>query len=421
VEIQLPTSNIQTKDRGYTMKKLLYIAMNELLLLLKDKMAVVWMVILPLGMTAIMGLVFGGFGGGSEAVVIDLPVVDHDGGEMAAVVLDILSQTGNLHLETEHDEETARQLVADGKRAGAMVIPSGFSADLTSGQLTALELIIVPGGQTAPLLEGMVRGVASGFSNVQTAVEVAISEVQRATGSTNLDYEGIAGRVVDVALERLHDPPVRARITTVGSAEEEEFNIFDQAVPGYAVMFAMFTVLSAAGGILEEKERGTFKRLLIAPIPQWSLLGGKLLAQFLMGVGQIALMFLAGALVFHVKLGNSLLGLALITLATCWATTSLGILLVAVIRSRKQLHPITTLIILGTSAIGGSWFPLFLMPKAVQQVGRITLVAWAMEGYNRLMILGGSLADVWVDIGVLVLYGTVCFGVGLKLFRFKEA
>jgi len=421
VEIQLPTSNIQTKDRGYTMKKLLYIAMNELLLLLKDKMAVVWMVILPLGMTAIMGLVFGGFGGGSEAVVIDLPVVDHDGGEMAAVVLDILSQTGNLHLETEHDEETARQLVADGKRAGAMVIPSGFSADLTSGQLTALELIIVPGGQTAPLLEGMVRGVASGFSNVQTAVEVAISEVQRATGSTNLDYEGIAGRAVATALERLHDPPVRARITTVGSAEEEEFNIFDQVVPGYAVMFAMFTVLSAAGGILEEKERGTFKRLLIAPIPQWSLLGGKLLAQFLMGVGQIALMFLAGALVFHVKLGNSLLGLALITLATCWATTSLGILLVAVIRSRKQLHPITTLIILGTSAIGGSWFPLFLMPKAVQQVGRITLVAWAMEGYNRLMILGGSLADVWVDIGVLVLYGAVCFGVGLKLFRFKEA
>jgi len=403
------------------MKKLLYIAMNELLLLLKDKMAAVWMVVLPLGMTAIMGLVFGGFSGGSEAVVIDLPVVNHDGGEMAAVVLDILSQTGNLHLETEYDEETARQLVTGGKRAGAVLIPADFSADVTSGQPTALELVVVPGGQTAPLLEGMMRGVASGFSNVQTTVEVAISEVQRATGSYDLDYEGIAGRVVATALERLHDPPVRARITTVGSAEEEEFNIFDQAVPGYAVMFAMFTVLSAAGGILEEKERGTFKRLLIAPIPQWSLLGGKLLAQFLMGVGQIALMFLAGALVFHVSLGDSILGLVLLTLATCWATTSLGILLVAVIRSRKQLHPITTLIILGTSAIGGSWFPLFMMPKAVQQVARITLVAWAMEGYNRLMILGGSLADVWVDIGVLILYGAICFAVGLKLFRFKEA
>jgi len=403
------------------MKKLLNIALNELLLLRKDRMAAVWMIILPLAMTTIMGLVFGGFGGESEPVAIDLPVVDHDGGEMAAMVLDILSQTENLQVETEYDEETARQLVTDGQRAGAVVIPSDFSTAITSGQPTALELVVVPGGQTTPLLEGMVRGVTSGFSNVQTTVEVAISEVQRATGSYDLDYEGIANRVVATTLERLEDPPVQAQITTVGSAEEEEFDIFGQVVPGYAVMFAMFTVLSAAGGILEEKERGTFKRLLIAPIPQWSLLGGKLLAQFLMGVGQIALMFLAGALVFHVKLGSSLLGLALITLATCWATTSLGILLVAVIRSRKQLHPITTLVILGSSAIGGSWYPLFLMPKGVQQVARVTLVAWAMEGYNRLMILGGSLSDVWVDIGVLVLYGAVCFGVGLKLFRFKEA
>ena len=152
------------------MKKLLYVALKELLLLLKDRMAVVWMVILPLAMTAIMGLVFGGFGGGSEAMVIYLPVVDHDGGEMAAVALDILSQTENLHLETAYDAEAARELVADGKRAGAVVIPSGFSAAVTSGQPTALELVVVPGEQTAPLLEGMVRGVTSGFSSVQTGL-----------------------------------------------------------------------------------------------------------------------------------------------------------------------------------------------------------------------------------------------------------
>ncbi|HEY67015.1 MAG TPA: ABC transporter permease, partial [Thermoflexia bacterium] len=178
------------------MKKLLYIALNELHLLLKDRMAVIWMVVLPLGMTTIMGLVFGGFGRESEAVVIDLPVVDQDGGEMAAVVLDILSQTESLHVETEYNEETARQLVSDGKRAGVVIIPQGFSDAITSGRPTALELIVAPGGQTAPLLEGMVRGVASTFSSVQTTVEVVISEVQRATGSYDLDYEGIARRVV---------------------------------------------------------------------------------------------------------------------------------------------------------------------------------------------------------------------------------
>ena len=290
------------------MKKLFHITLNELLLLRKDKMAAIWMIILPLAMTIIMGMVFSGFGGGSEAVVIDLPVVDHDGGEMATMVLDILSQTENLQVETAYDEETACQLVSDGKRAGAVVIPSDFSAAILSGQPTALELIVAPGGQTAPLLEGMVRGVTSGFSNVQTTVEVAISEVQRATGSYDLDYEGIANRVVATTLERLEDPLVQTQITTVGNTEEEEFDIFDQVVPGYAVMFAMFGVLGGAGAILEEKERGTFKRLLIAPLPKYALLGGKLVAQFLLGVAQIALMFVFGALLFHVSLGDSILG-----------------------------------------------------------------------------------------------------------------
>jgi ABC-type multidrug transport system permease subunit len=62
-----------------------------------------------------------------------------------------------------------------------------------------------------------------------------------------------------------------------------------------------------------------------------------------------------------------------------------------------------------------------MMPRWLQRVARVTLVAWAMEGYNRLMILGGVLSDVWLDIGVLLLYGAICFAVGLKLFRFKEA
>ena len=402
------------------MKKMLLIGLNELLLLSKDRMAIVWMLIVPLGLTFIACLVFGGPGNTSEAVVMDLPLVDHDGGEMAAAVLDVLSQTGNLCVETGYDEETARRLVEDGERAGAVIVPAGFSDAIKSRQPTALELVVVPSGQTAPLLEGMVRGVTSSFANVQTVVEVAVGEARRAAGSHSPDYEETIERAVATALERLHHPLVATRVTVVGTGEEGEFGAGSQIVPGYAVMFAMFTVLSAAGGILEEKERGTFKRLLISPLPKWALLGGKLVAQFMVGVAQIALLFIFGVLVFHLDLGDSPLGLLLITLATCWATTSLGVLLVAVIRSRRQIHPITTLVILGSSALGGSWYPLFLMPRVVQRVARITLVSWAMEGYNRLMIMGGSLADVWVNIGVLILYGATCFAVGLKLFRFKE-
>ena len=44
-----------------------------------------------------------------------------------------------------------------------------------------------------------------------------------------------------------------------------------------------------------------------------------------------------------------------------------------------------------------------------------------MEGYNRPVLFGAGLSDVWPNIGVLLLYGAVCFAIGLRLFRFKEA
>ncbi len=404
------------------MKKMLYVAWNALLLLRKDRMAVVWMVLLPLGLTFIAGLVFGGLGEGDETTVIDLPVVDLDGGELATAVINTFLEAENLRVETKYDEQKARQLVADGKRVGAVIIPAGFSDAVSSGHPTELELIIIPANQTAPLLAGMVRGVTSNIAGIQTTVNVTIAELQQVARDLNLDYDEVAERVTSIAVEQLKNPLVTAHVTTVGQSESEdvEFDIFEQVVPGYAVMFAMFAVMSAAGAILEEKEQGTFKRLVISPITSWSLLGGKLLAQFLIGVGQVALMFVFGAFVFGVNLGDSLLGLALITLATCWATTSLGILLIAVIRSHQQAHAISTLVILGFSALGGAWFPFFWMPKAVQMVARITLVAWAMEGYNRLIILDKGLSAVWVNIGALVIYGAICFAIGVKLFRFRE-
>jgi ABC-2 type transport system permease protein len=52
------------------------------------------------------------------------------------------------------------------------------------------------------------------------------------------------------------------QILTAGKATK--INTFDQIVPGYAIFFALFGINAVAGTILQEKEDGTFRRLLIA-------------------------------------------------------------------------------------------------------------------------------------------------------------
>src|SRR5258707_555803 len=144
---------------------------------------------------------------------------------------------------------------------------------------------------------------------------------------------------------------------------------------------------TAARTILQEKEDGTFRRLLIAPVNKYALLGGKLLAQFILTLAQLTFFFVVGYFAFHLNIGSVPAVIALL-IGASFAATGLGILLVSVVKTRRQLNAIVPLVVLVTSAIGGAWWPLFLEPTWMQQIAKIGLTAWAMEGLNGEMIYG---------------------------------
>src|SRR5205085_7120162 len=120
------------------------------------------------------------------------------------------------------------------------------------------------------------------------------------------------------------------QILTAGKATK--INTFDQIVPGYAIFFALFGINAVAGTILQEKEDGTFRRLLIAPIQKYALLGGKMLAQFLLTTLQLAVLFGFGYLIFHIHVGN-VAAFILLVLGTSFAATGLGMALVSVVKT----------------------------------------------------------------------------------------
>jgi ABC-2 type transport system permease protein len=199
----------------------------------------------------------------------------------------------------------------------------------------------------------------------------------------------------------------------------QEVSTLDRSLPGFAILFALFGLNTAAATILQEKDDGTFRRLLMAPVPRYALLGGKLIAQFVLTLLQLTLLFIAGHLIFHLNIG-SWQAIALLIISTSFATTGLGMLLVSVVKTRRQLTPIVTLTTLVTSAIGGSWWPLWSEPQWMQQIAKVGVTAWALEGLNGVMLFGKDLAAIRPDILGLLGYGLICFLLALRLFHFQE-
>ncbi|MCR9296634.1 MAG: ABC transporter permease, partial [bacterium] len=77
---------------------------------------------------------------------------------------------------------------------------------------------------------------------------------------------------------------------------------------GIAVMFLLFSASGAGASLLEEKEAGTFDRLMSSRLTMTQLLMGKWLYMVCLGLVQITTMFVWGQLVFQVDLLGHLPG-----------------------------------------------------------------------------------------------------------------
>jgi linearmycin/streptolysin S transport system permease protein len=186
---------------------------------------------------------------------------------------------------------------------------------------------------------------------------------------------------------------------------------------GIGVMFLLFSAAGAGGALIEEAESGTLDRILSTRVSMTKLLLGKLLYLATLAAMQLTVMFVWGALVFHLELASHLAGFAIMTVVTALAASTFGLLLAAISRSRMQLVALSNLSILAMSAVGGSMFPRFLMPESIQKIGLLTLNAWAIDGFQKVFWREEPLVNLWPQVSVLLAASVLLFAICRRLAR----
>ncbi|MDY0409191.1 ABC transporter permease [Paracerasibacillus soli] len=132
-------------------------------------------------------------------------------------------------------------------------------------------------------------------------------------------------------------------------------------------MFVLLGTTAAASSLLDERERGTLRKLQTLPITRMSILSGKMLANFMTALFQMLVLFTVGHFVFGMWLGHSITGLILLIIATAFAATGMAMLIASICKTRAQASGVSLLIVLSMSALGGSWWPLYIVQNGYKQ------------------------------------------------------
>jgi ABC-2 type transport system permease protein len=179
-------------------------------------------------------------------------------------------------------------------------------------------------------------------------------------------------------------------------------------------------LLGVGLGLVDERQWGMLYRISASPVSAPSLVKGKVLSRFVVGVVQMLILFAFGRIVFAVSLGRSWVALGLVIMGVSFAAASLGLLVAALAPSRDAVLPLGTIAIMGMAAIGGCWWPISMEPPWLQNVAHLFPTAWAMGAFNDLMLRERQIADVLPALGVLVLFGAAYLVLGLKMYLRHE-
>jgi ABC-2 type transport system permease protein len=353
---------------------------KDILLLLRDRGAVMSLFLLPIVFIAVFGSIFGGDG---DRRPLDLAVWHAGDDARGEQIAEALAQTGMFTVRRAATAEQARALVADEEVVAAVVIP----ADLDPRAGRPVELVIDEGA--SPQIKGP----------VQSAVHAIVSRVVLGPPP------GAELKVVEVR----QPPGVREALSVSG---------FQVAVPGNAVLFGFFIALTCALSFVEERRTGTWRRLLAAPVARWRLLIAKLVPYILVGMIQFALLFGVGIVAFGLEVAGSPLALIALIVATVICATSLGLAMASLGGSEKQLGGIGSITLLVMGLLGGAMVPRVVMPETMQLIGLAVPHGWALDGFFDVLVRPGTdLGDVWLDVAALLGFATLFAGFGAARSR----
>jgi ABC-type multidrug transport system permease subunit/F0F1-type ATP synthase membrane subunit b/b' len=219
-------------------------------------------------------------------------------------------------------------------------------------------------------------------------------------------------------------PPLGATlgVEEVSVGGRTTINSFDQQVPGFSVTFLLLGLLLGVSlGLLDERDWGTFDRIRATPIATHNVLLGKLAARFIVGMGQMLLLFAVGYFLFGVSLGPQPWALLLPIGGIVFAGTAFGLIVAGIARTRDAVLPLGAIVIMSMAAIGGCWWPIDLEPRWMRTIALALPTTWAMESFNDLMIRLHGADSALKPTAVLVAYGLAYLAIGLWLFRRRLA
>jgi ABC-2 type transport system permease protein len=405
------------------MNKLLATVKKETLLLLRDRVGLSILFLMPMVLIFVMTLIQDSAFKTMNEKGIPIVLVNNDKDSLGLQIEAGLRNNELCDFTDTIDGKPATaglalKAVGEGKFLVGIIIPAGATAairknvtqlvsETLNGEDAALQKLnqLQDSVEITILIDPVAK--KSFLTSVTSNLHEFISEVK-----TKIMFQTFSDQIATVIPDKNNAPKnsyTKSQIIKYkevyasGSEDKIVPNAVQHNVPAWTIFAMFFIAIPLSGSILKEKNEGSVFRLHTMPTPYLLLVNGKIMVYVIVCLVQFILMLLVGKIFLPMLglpalvLGNSLAAIFILALTTAFAATGYGVMVGTLAETEHQAAIMGSLSILLLSALGGIWVPSYVMPEVMRNISAWSPLNWSLEGFYKLFLRGGGVGSILVD------------------------
>jgi ABC-2 type transport system permease protein len=374
-------------------RPILFLARAEVLHVVRDRATLAQCLIVPIVQLLVL----------SNAATFQIRntptyVVDLDRSTTSRGLVTRFAASGHFRVAGESASlDRANDALLRGDVTMVLAIPRDFEASLVRTSAAPVELSVnAEKGSAASIVQSYASAIVSAYA--------AELDTDRARA---MEREPHRRASIDVRTRSWYNPALNYR---------------DYMVPGILVaLVTLIGTLLTAQNIAREKELGTLEQLNVTPITRGQFIAAKLLPFWVLGLVDLAVGLLVGALVFSIPIRGSLLllfGAAAIYLVVALA---IGLGIATLVETQQQAMFVTFFVMNIYLLMSGLFTPIDSMAPWVQVVSQANPVRHFVTISRAVLVKGAGLTDVARPLLILVAFAAVTLMLAVRQYSKRSA
>ncbi len=375
------------------MRRILFLARAEVLHVVRDRATLAQVLVMPVLQLLILS-------NAATLQVSDTPtyVVDFDRSSLSRGLVTRFRASGHFRVEEQSESpERANEALLRGDATMVLTIPHDFESSLVRTGVAPIQLAV-------NAEKGSAAGIVQAYATSITAAYASeLNATARGTAMTRAEPSPRRGaQRIDVQVRSWYNP---------------DLNYQHYMVPGILVaLVTLIGTLLSAQNIAREKELGTLEQLNVTPMTRGQFIAAKLLPFWMLGMINLAIGLLVGALIFSVPMRGSLLllfGSAAIYLV---AALAIGLFISSLVDTQQQAMFVTFFVMNVYLLMSGLFTPIDSMAPWVRVVSELNPVRHFVTIARAILIKGAGPADIARPLLTLTAFGAVTLALAIRQY-----